>query len=699
MVNTLSSVPEQANVVSLGAEGPLEGIVRPGAFLPGTAAVGLAAVADCPSAHPNADSPEMLHAVWAPDISQLEGVAASVASVVASTTSPLTVHIVVRQKFLGGFKERFGARGECRSTVTTGGVLIRIYGIDAQLGQRPVAQTLLKQRGPENFARFYMHLVLERTIVIYLDADAIVQADLGQLRKELKASGKTIGFVNRTSSAKMEQLVGSEKALRVCGLEVPEMAKLMSATAYDVGVYAVDLQRWADAGVSRRVEELVAQHTACGGKMWIGGSQPLLLLAFFARKPDEPEDFTVFENVGDLGWRDDPKEKALRTNGNLKPWNEGGLNASRSRPHRDRFTSTRRPYDAGQEAVKDPEEDAAEEKDRNRPESTTSTSQAMIDAQAKCTGVVLLDDWTVEEQGRCEIGTSFGCPSSGSGMWTKGGCTGLFSVDSQVTVCGGQYKSPCAAGSLPQPKDKCSIMILTTYFTTIVDWQRQKKAEVDFWKIEQLYKGVIQLGLNMTLVYDELPENVINTYTCDRFHFERVNLNDFDRRYGVNDVRYFFFQRLVSSNGHWQTIFIIDAFDVQVVMNPCSAVKRGTLYVGTESDDLRRHPWMAVRFKHMGGKYLTWFEKVLPRVKIVNCGLTGGSREIMLQLLGQMVQVLSDPAMLIMRKRSEEINVNMAALNYIVYNVFQGKFTGGAPMHSKYKSFETNRTDVWFIHK
>ena len=117
-------------------------------------------------------------------------------------------------------------------------------------------------------------------------------------------------------------------------------------------------------------------------------------------------------------------------------------------------------------------------------------------------------------------------------------------------------------------------------------------------------------------------------------------------------------------------------------------------------------------------------------MKILNCGLTGGHRDIMLKFLTRMVQVLQDPALAI-RQKNEDINLcldmeksaasqkevqnettwkqhfywfcyhscaghaanvlfslhlrNMAALNYILYTEFEGKFQYGPPVHSVYK--------------
>lgn len=717
------------------AEGPLDSLLR----LPpaGAAGEGLAeeevaagpegggggGAGECTDSHPNADSPGMLHVVFASDISQMEGVQASVASIVASTAAPeeLTVHILVQRKWAKEFKESFGLRPECQGTVTVTGVLIRVHEIDGQLILRSVAKVpkhLLKQRGAidsvENFARFYMHLVLEHTVVVYLDADTIVQADLAELRKQLLASGKTIGFVAR-KDIRMEKFLRKSKH---CDVRIPNYNKLFSMTAYNVGVFAVNLQRWSEQRVAERVEDLVSQHNACGGKLWDGGSQPPLLLAFLSRPAGAPEDFIVFDeawNTGDLGWRRNLEEKKLRTkyvlhwNGNQKPWKENGLYRNLWLPHRAKFNSLLRPYDAGEspaaaEAQKQPASSpgaAGSQSTKRRVRTTTTLSPEELAAQAACPSVELLDDWTEEKPQRCKIGATYGCPFFGRGMWANGGCTGVFSVSGQVTACGGKYSETCDPGFLPKPSSSCGLMILTSFFTTKKDWQRGKLAKVSFAKIQKLYQTVLEHGLQVSVIYDSLPEDFVKKYTCNNFHFVQVDLNDFNKRYGVNDVRYFFFERLVRQHTDWQNVFIIDAFDVRVAMNPCHGLRKGILYVGQEMDKLRKHPWMRARFQKMGGKYLQWYNAEAQgsaKRKILNCGITGGRRDVMLKLLAKMTAVLRDPAIAIMQKK-EDINLNMAALNYIVYNAFAGQFAGGPPVHSMYKRYQSRRKDVWFIHK
>lgn len=242
-------------------------------------------------------------------------------------------------------------------------------------------------------------------------------------------------------------------------------------------------------------------------------------------------------------------------------------------------------------------------------------------------------------------------------------------------------------------------MLLTTFFTTKKDWQRGKRTKPSFSKFKNFYRSVMLLGLNATMVYDSFPEDIIRRYSTPYFQFVQTEFTDFDPRYGVNDVRYFVFDRLLRLHDDWRYVFILDAFDVRVKMNPCGGFDPSKLYVGSETDKLQGHPWMKARFAKFGGKYLEWYKSVDTTRKILNCGITGGHRDVMLELLGDMKSALGDPEIEVRKKANESINLNMAALNYIVYGKYRSRLATGAPVHSVYKAKEVTRGDVWFVHK
>jgi len=313
-----------------------------------------------------------------------------------------------------------------------------------------------------------------------------------------------------------------------------------------------------------------------------------------------------------------------------------------------------------------------------------------------------------------------------SPMWASNGCEGMFSVSGIPTWCGRaagqpdaddicphicavprppQLSSPkdpvyCSKGAMPEAGSNCGVMLLTSFFTTKMDWQRLRFVKPTFKKIQILYSSALRRGLNVTMIYDQLPLSIVKKYGNVRFRFERINFDDFDKRLGINDVRYFFFNQLLNRYSEWRYVFLVDAFDVQVTANPCFGVKKGTLYVGSEKDKLQGHPWMKQRFAMMGGKYDRWYSGIGDKLHILNCGLLGGSRHMMLELFQHMMSVMLDPETTV-SKKGVTINLNMAALNYIVYNRYNmsTQISTGMPFHSRYKMYEQERRDVWFVHK
>lgn len=282
-------------------------------------------------------------------------------------------------------------------------------------------------------------------------------------------------------------------------------------------------------------------------------------------------------------------------------------------------------------------------------------------------------------------------------------------------------------GSADSAAADCDLMVLTTFFTTKRDWQRNISAPAETWMMDQFYESALETGIHVTVLYDELPQDILD-YATDRFKFERVNLADYDAEEGLNDMRFSMVRDLVDRHPEWGSLFLVDLFDVKVGMNPCGQMMDQKLYIGKEPGMLHYNPWMQKRFESMGGKYESWFLNDVRRIwYLMNAGIIGGRREIFRNFLRQMTAVLDDPD-LVARKHHEQENVNMAALNYVVRasmglsectpstsapstavrggiqalpecTASEPGFIHGEPVHSEYKHFELDRKDVWFIHK
>merc|ERR1711988_1227702 len=128
-------------------------------------------------------------------------------------------------------------------------------------------------------------------------------------------------------------------------------------------------------------------------------------------------------------------------------------------------------------------------------------------------------------------------------MWAVEGCEGIFSVSGVATWCGRPAGQPdvddvcqdicpvarppprpkahvyCAKGLMPEPapSGSCGIVLLTSFFTTKMDWQRLKFVKPSFKKMQIFYSSAARRGLNVTMIYDQLPDSIVNTYESSLF--------------------------------------------------------------------------------------------------------------------------------------------------------------------------------------
>jgi hypothetical protein len=80
------------------------------------------------------------------------------------------------------------------------------------------------------------------------------------------------------------------------------------------------------------------------------------------------------------------------------------------------------------------------------------------------------------------------------------------------------------------------------------------------------------------------------------------------------------------------------------------------------------------------------------RLPTLNAGVIGGRAGDLLAFLDAFVRTRRSIG-------SPDQNLNMPIVNYVFHRFHQGRFHQGAPVTSRFKRFERNRRDVWFIHK
>jgi hypothetical protein len=268
-----------------------------------------------------------------------------------------------------------------------------------------------------------------------------------------------------------------------------------------------------------------------------------------------------------------------------------------------------------------------------------------------------------------------------------------------------EMAAPSGADNARPP---CSTVLLTTFITGKVDPQRQTYQKPSFEYMSAYYESILAHNderVRAVILHDQLPQSLVDEYTPadQQVSFVMVNISKYPDL-GVNDLRYHLFQEQLLAHPEWDVVFATDLHDVTVRRNPCDVVYeqgRNKLFVGSEAEELAGHEWMRDNeFALMGGQYLSWF-LALPQdgTPVYNAGLQGGTRDTLLKLVTNMIQVIDDPA-LQLRQQHEQVHINMGALNWVLRTKYNATdLWSGTPLNSKFKAYEDGRDDVAFVHK
>jgi len=268
-----------------------------------------------------------------------------------------------------------------------------------------------------------------------------------------------------------------------------------------------------------------------------------------------------------------------------------------------------------------------------------------------------------------------------------------------------------SAPSLPtshlQQQGECKTLILTTYFTQVLDWQHpDEHKRPDPSKLNAFRNSLLGApGVQSVILHDALPEAFVKeNRRTGKLEFERVNLTNYDQYLGCNDVRFPVFTDWLRLHPEHEVVFTTDLFDVEVLQNPCILVSQAPdrLYVGSEQENPFGCDFLRERFDLMGGQYRVWYEDMSHRdsqATMFNAGIIGGGRHIFMSFLEAVTRVLEDPALQI-RLLKRQVNVNMAAVNYAIRSneTLLSKVFTGHPLHSEFKTYLAMPCDI-FKHK
>lgn len=225
--------------------------------------------------------------------------------------------------------------------------------------------------------------------------------------------------------------------------------------------------------------------------------------------------------------------------------------------------------------------------------------------------------------------------------------------------------------------------IFTTYYTGKPNPQTTAKEAVsnDFSMIEGWYNSVVRLGLHGVIFHDHLTKEFVEEYECPNVHFVHV---DYISERGLNDERYYVYLRELIQKKGIEWVVTTDLFDVDFLKDPFEYItNKNVIYVGSETPEsahvINGEFWPVIKNKarRAYGEVPSWWTMAVKY--LLNAGLVGGHRDIMIRLLNLMIEDFD--------KINTTLNTNMFVLAKTIF-VNKIPFVTGYPLHSSYKKFE-----------
>lgn len=218
---------------------------------------------------------------------------------------------------------------------------------------------------------------------------------------------------------------------------------------------------------------------------------------------------------------------------------------------------------------------------------------------------------------------------------------------------------------IPYGKD----VVIACYFANAMDVQRGKAWMANLEDVRKLKESVEKKGTEFVLIHNcfNLPNKVEISGSP---YFERW----------LKEWQY------LRDHPEINNVFVVDATDVEMVNKPFEHMQKGVLYVGDENDTLS-NKWMTAMHKEIG---VNKFLRANPTKPLLNCGVVGGDRKTVMELLRKMYKYYFETL--------GADQTEMGVFNMLLYTEFAGRFEHGRKVTSVFKKVEVE-TNAWFRHK
>lgn len=208
--------------------------------------------------------------------------------------------------------------------------------------------------------------------------------------------------------------------------------------------------------------------------------------------------------------------------------------------------------------------------------------------------------------------------------------------------------------------------------------------------IKKFYESCAALNLQVRIFYDNLTDEFVNQYSTDKIRFVKV-IND--GSYSNNDARFFHYEEYLSRTS-FDYVFCSDCSDVVVKKDPTelfALYPNKKFFICEDSMPLMLFPYLQWHISHSLADYER-FHQNANKWELLNAGLIGGRYEDMVTFLGYQNNLR--------KSLGTSHNWDMWVIQFVMrYYFSESDLQVGFPTCSKFKGYETERDDVFFVHK
>lgn len=239
-------------------------------------------------------------------------------------------------------------------------------------------------------------------------------------------------------------------------------------------------------------------------------------------------------------------------------------------------------------------------------------------------------------------------------------------------------------------------IVLTSYFTGVVDPQRGEKWIPDEQLIASLINSSNVCNCELVILHDELRDHVLETQYVDHYPGSNfisliktpATINPYFQRW-ISYRKY-----LIDNRDKLRFVFCTDATDVEVLNSPFPHMHPGILYTGDEPG-LIHNQWL---FAHHRNPTLQAFFKQYHKLPILNAGLLGGDVDTIIRFCGAMIdKYMEYTADEQLRRLPGPGLTDMGIFNQVAYT---GGFQieHGRRVNTIFKTYQKTG-ESWFRHK